>query len=78
VPRCAGIVVVENVHKRLVGGPPLVSQPEGTQPALQLNALSQLTDEHDIGLFLKRGAMTETMLGDSAYHRDRCARLSGF
>jgi hypothetical protein len=37
-----------------------------------------MTDEHDIGFYLKRGATTEALFGDSAYHRERFARLSGF
>jgi alkylation response protein AidB-like acyl-CoA dehydrogenase len=37
-----------------------------------------MTDEHDIGLFLKRARVCEMTFGDSAYHRDRFARLDGF
>ena len=37
-----------------------------------------MTDEEEIGLFLKRAKAAELTLGDSAYHRDRFARLTGF
>jgi alkylation response protein AidB-like acyl-CoA dehydrogenase len=49
-----------------------------TREAVQLHGGIGMTDEHDIGFYLKRGATTEAMFGDSAYHRDRFARLSGF
>jgi acyl-CoA dehydrogenase len=37
-----------------------------------------MTDEHDIGFFLKRARVAETTFGDAAYHRDRVARLDGY
>ena len=37
-----------------------------------------MTDEYDIGLYLKRARSTELAFGDSAWHRDRWARLSGY
>ncbi|MCA9715550.1 MAG: acyl-CoA dehydrogenase, partial [Myxococcales bacterium] len=37
-----------------------------------------MTDEYDIGLFLKRARVAEQTLGDAAWHRDRWARLIGF
>jgi acyl-CoA dehydrogenase len=37
-----------------------------------------MTDEHDIGLYLKRARVSEMTFGDAAYHRDRFARLAGF
>ncbi len=37
-----------------------------------------MTDEEEIGLFLKRAKAAELTLGDGAYHRDRFARLTGF
>jgi alkylation response protein AidB-like acyl-CoA dehydrogenase len=49
-----------------------------TREAVQLHGGIGMTDEHDIGLYLKRGAVAEQTLGDSAYHRDRFARLKGF
>ena len=37
-----------------------------------------MTDEYDIGLYLKRARAAELSFGDSAWHRDRWARLSGY
>lgn len=49
-----------------------------TREAVQLHGGIGMTDEHDIGFYLKRGAVAEQMLGDAAYHRDRFARIKGF
>jgi alkylation response protein AidB-like acyl-CoA dehydrogenase len=45
---------------------------------VQMHGGIGMTDEHDVGLFLKRAKATALLLGDSAYHRDRYARLEGF
>jgi alkylation response protein AidB-like acyl-CoA dehydrogenase len=37
-----------------------------------------MTDEYDAGLYLKRAAVLEAMWGNSAWHRDRFARLNGY
>jgi alkylation response protein AidB-like acyl-CoA dehydrogenase len=37
-----------------------------------------VTDEEDIGLFLKRARVAQHTLGTAAYHRDRFATLEGF
>jgi alkylation response protein AidB-like acyl-CoA dehydrogenase len=49
-----------------------------TREAIQMHGGIGMTDEHDIGLYLKRGATAEATFGDAAYHRDRYARLLGF
>jgi alkylation response protein AidB-like acyl-CoA dehydrogenase len=49
-----------------------------TREAVQLHGGIGMTDEHDIGLYLKRAAVAEASFGDAAYHRDRFARLKGF
>jgi alkylation response protein AidB-like acyl-CoA dehydrogenase len=46
--------------------------------AIQMHGGIGMTDEHDIGLFLKRARVAEMTLGDARYHRDRFARLQGF
>jgi len=46
--------------------------------AVQLHGGIGMTDEHDIGLFLKRARACEMTFGDAAYHRDRFAALSGY
>jgi hypothetical protein len=37
-----------------------------------------MTDEHDIGFFMKRARASEMTFGDAAYHRDRFATLAGY
>jgi alkylation response protein AidB-like acyl-CoA dehydrogenase len=37
-----------------------------------------MTDEHEIGLFMKRARACEMTFGDAAFHRDRFASLTGF
>jgi acyl-CoA dehydrogenase len=49
-----------------------------TREAIQMHGGIGMTDEHDIGFYLKRGLTTEATFGDAAYHRDRYARLLGF
>lgn len=49
-----------------------------TNEAVQMFAGIGMTDEHDIGFFMKRARASEHTFGDSAYHRDRFASLAGF
>ena len=37
-----------------------------------------MTDEYDIGLYMKRARAAELSFGDAAHHRDRWARLSAY
>lgn len=37
-----------------------------------------MTDEEDIGLYMKRARAAETTLGDGAWHRDRFAAINGY
>lgn len=52
----------------------LLSGEEG----VQMHGGIGMTDEEDIGLFLKRARAAEQTLGDASYHRDRFARLAGY
>ena len=45
---------------------------------IQMHGGIGVTDEEDIGLFLKRCRVQQRTFGDSAFHRDRFASLSGF
>jgi len=45
---------------------------------VQMHGGIGMTDEHDIGLYLKRARCAEITFGDAAFHRDRFAALSGF
>ncbi|WP_062262119.1 acyl-CoA dehydrogenase family protein [Endozoicomonas arenosclerae] len=46
--------------------------------AVQLHGGIGVTDELDIGLFLKRARLSQILLGDERFHYDRYATLSGF
>jgi acyl-CoA dehydrogenase len=46
--------------------------------AVQMHAGIGMTDEHEIGFFLKRARVCELTFGDAAHHRDRFARLIGY
>src|SRR5262245_54152517 len=46
--------------------------------AVQMHGGIGVTDEEEIGLFLKRARVAELSFGDGAYHRARFAKLSGF
>jgi alkylation response protein AidB-like acyl-CoA dehydrogenase len=45
---------------------------------VQMHGGIGMTDEHDIGLFMKREAVLGELFGDIFYHRERVARLSGY
>ena len=45
---------------------------------VQMHGGIGMTDEHDIGLYLKRARCAEITFGDAAFHRDRFASLHGF
>jgi alkylation response protein AidB-like acyl-CoA dehydrogenase len=46
--------------------------------AVQMHGGIGMTDEHDIGFFLKRARAAEMTFGDAAWHRDRLAHLDGY
>ena len=45
---------------------------------VQMHGGIGMTDEHDVGFFLKRMRGSEMTFGDAAWHRDRFAALQGF
>src|SRR4249919_1984795 len=45
---------------------------------VQMHGGIGMTDEHDIGLFMKREAVLGEMFGDIFHHREQVARLSGY
>ena len=45
---------------------------------IQMHGGIGMTDEHDMGLYVKRARVAELTFGDAAYHRDRFARLDGY
>jgi acyl-CoA dehydrogenase len=46
--------------------------------AVQMHGGIGMTEEHDVGLFLKRARVAEMTFGDAGWHHERFARLSGF
>ena len=48
------------------------------QEGVQMHGGIGMTDEHDIGLYMKREAVLGELFGDVYYHRDRVAELSGY
>ena len=45
---------------------------------VQMHGGVGMTDEFDIGLFMKRDRALAEFLGDASYHADRVATLSGY
>jgi alkylation response protein AidB-like acyl-CoA dehydrogenase len=48
------------------------------QEGVQMHGGIGMTDEHDIGLYMKREAVLGELFGDVYYHRGRAAELSGY
>ncbi|HWE44500.1 MAG TPA: acyl-CoA dehydrogenase [Caulobacteraceae bacterium] len=48
------------------------------QEAVQMHGGVGMTDEFDIGLFMKRGRVAQELFGDANFHADRVARLNGY
>lgn len=49
-----------------------------TNEAVQMHGGIGMTDEHEIGFYLKRARVLEQLLGDDVFHIDRFATLSGY
>jgi|TARA_R100000005_G_scaffold94873_1_gene74247 acyl-CoA dehydrogenase len=49
-----------------------------TNEGIQMHGGIGMTDEYDIGFFIKRARVVQHCFGDYNYHLDRFARLSGF
>ena len=48
------------------------------EEAVQMHGGIGMTDEHDIGFYLKRARAADVTFGDASWHRDRWARLRGY
>ncbi len=49
-----------------------------TNEAIQMHAGIGMTDEYEIGFFIKRARPAQTLFGDNSYHTDRFALLNGY
>jgi alkylation response protein AidB-like acyl-CoA dehydrogenase len=68
----AGLMV--SVAKAKAGAASALAVREG----VQMHGGIGVTDEHDIGLYMKRDRVLGELFGDADYHADRVARLSGY
>ena len=48
------------------------------QEGIQMHGGIGMTDEYDIGLYIKRDRALEEFFGDARYHAERVARMSGY
>ncbi|MBS0297541.1 MAG: acyl-CoA dehydrogenase family protein [Proteobacteria bacterium] len=48
------------------------------QEAVQMHGGVGMTDEFDVGLFMKRARVAQELWGDANFHAERLARLSGY
>lgn len=49
-----------------------------TNEGIQMHGGIGMTDEHEIGFFIKRARVLQQLFGDQNFHLDRFARLSGY
>lgn len=63
-----------SVAKAMTGLATTLSVQEG----IQMHGGIGMTDEYDIGFFMKRARVLSEMFGDSNYHADRLARAAGY
>jgi len=45
---------------------------------VQMHGGVGMTDEFDVGLFMKRVRLLNELLGDAGFHQERMARAQGF
>ena len=48
------------------------------QEGVQMHGGIGMTDEHDIGLYMKHDVVLGELFGDAYFHRNRVAELSGY
>ena len=48
------------------------------QEGVQMHGGIGMTDEYDIGFYMKRGRVLAELFGDANFHADRLARASGY
>jgi len=49
-----------------------------THEAIQMHGGIGMTDESDVGFYVKRARAAEMTFGDAAWHRERVARIEGY
>ena len=48
------------------------------QEGVQMHGGMGMTDEFEIGLFMKRARVLQELFGDASFHMDRLALLNGY
>jgi alkylation response protein AidB-like acyl-CoA dehydrogenase len=48
------------------------------QEGVQMHGGMGMTDEFEIGFFMKRARVLQELFGDSAFHMERLARMRGY
>ena len=48
------------------------------QEGVQMHGGMGMTDEHDVGLYMKRDRVLDEMFCDAGFHADRVAQLNGY
>jgi len=48
------------------------------EECIQMHGGIGMTDEHDMGLYIKRSRVAERTFGSAAYHHDHYASLNGY
>jgi len=48
------------------------------QEGVQMHGGIGMTDEFDIGLYMKRARTLQELLGDAGFHADRAAAMGGY
>jgi len=48
------------------------------QEAVQMHGGMGMTDQFDIGFFMKRARVCQELFGDSNFHADQLARMKGY
>jgi len=69
-----GAEAMVSVAKAKAGRASLLAVQEG----VQMHGGIGMTDEYDIGLYMKRDRVLNELFGDPAYHADRLARMKGY
>ncbi|HJV52521.1 MAG TPA: acyl-CoA dehydrogenase family protein [Noviherbaspirillum sp.] len=70
----SGAAAIVSAAKARAGATALLAVQEG----VQMHGGIGMTDEFDIGFFMKRQRVAQELLGDSNFHADRWARLSAY
>ncbi len=85
--RSAALKALQTMDENLDGAGPIASVAKAkagqaaklaSQEAVQMHGGMGMTDELDIGLFMKRIRVAQELFGDVQFHADRLARMRGY